>query len=551
MNIRGTGCSGGAFQFFETLQATDGYDVVETIAAQPWVEHGTVGMVGISYPGISQLFVAAQQPPHLAAIAPLSVIADTGRGTLRPGGIYNSGFAQRWATERQHDAEAAPASGQPWAKTRIEAGDQQCVTNQVLRGQAPDALQMIEDNPYWNDLAESLAPELFVDRIHVPVFLAGAWQDEQTGPYFANMLDDFTGTRKKWFTITNGQHTDSLDPAVLDRWIEFLQIYVAQVVPKRPPSAAGVAAAVGTNVWKQEVTLPPDRFADATSLEAARDVFESDPQLRILFENGAGGEPGLPYRAFRRRLRRLAATRHRRARVVLRRGRSVGRRCAVGYRRRANTPTTLRARNRRRLPGDDDSATWVPLPPWDWPAPAADNTLAYESAPLEQDTVMVGTGSVDLWLQADTDDVDVQVTLTEVRPDGNETLVQSGWQRASQRALSDQATLLRPLHTNTEADVAPLPGGEWSEVQVELFPFAHTFRAGSQIRVVVDTPGASRPRWKFDVLDEPAGTKVRVAHGGDHPSRVVLPIVNGVTVAPGLPPCPSLRGQPCRPFTAL
>ena len=84
---------------------------------------------------------------------------------------------------------------------------------------------------------------------------------------------------------------------------------------------------------------------------------------------------------------------------------------------------------------------------------------------------MVGTGSVDLWLQADTDDVDVQVTLTEVRPDGNETLVQSGWQRASQRALSDQATLLRPLHTNTEADVAPLPGGEWSEAQVELFPF--------------------------------------------------------------------------------
>ena len=165
MNIRGTGCSGGAFDFFETLQSTDGYDVVETIAAQPWVEHGKVGMVGISYPGISQLFVAALQPPHLAAIAPLSVIADTGRGTLRPGGIYNTGFAQRWATERQHDAEAAPASGQGWAKTRIDQGDQQCVTNQIVRGQAPDVLQMIDDNPYWNDLAESLAPELFVDKI--------------------------------------------------------------------------------------------------------------------------------------------------------------------------------------------------------------------------------------------------------------------------------------------------------------------------------------------------------------------------------------------------
>ena len=111
--------------------------------------------------------------------------------------------------------------------------------------------------------------------------------------------------------------------------------------------------------------------------------------------------------------------------------------------------------------------------------------------------------------------------------------------------------MLRPLHTNTEADVAPLPDGEWSEARVELFPFAHAFRAGSQIRIIVDTPGASRPRWKFDVLEEPAGTTVQVAHGGDRASRVVLPVVSGVPVAPGLPPCPSLRGQPCRPFTAL
>ena len=38
---------------------------------------GTVGMVGISYPGLTQLFVAATRPPHLAAITPLSVLDDT------------------------------------------------------------------------------------------------------------------------------------------------------------------------------------------------------------------------------------------------------------------------------------------------------------------------------------------------------------------------------------------------------------------------------------------------------------------------------------------
>ena len=35
--MRGTGCSGGAFDFFEPLQSLDGYDVIETIARQPWV----------------------------------------------------------------------------------------------------------------------------------------------------------------------------------------------------------------------------------------------------------------------------------------------------------------------------------------------------------------------------------------------------------------------------------------------------------------------------------------------------------------------------------
>ena len=106
INMRGTGCSGGAFDFFEQLQSTDGYDAVETIAAQPWVAHHKVGLVGLSYPGISQLFVAQLQPPHLASIAPLSVIDDTIKGTLDPGGILNSGFAVAWAKDRQHDARA-------------------------------------------------------------------------------------------------------------------------------------------------------------------------------------------------------------------------------------------------------------------------------------------------------------------------------------------------------------------------------------------------------------------------------------------------------------
>src|SRR5947209_3193167 len=47
VNMRGTGCSGGAYDFFEPLQNLDGYDVIETIAHQPWVLNHKVGMMGI------------------------------------------------------------------------------------------------------------------------------------------------------------------------------------------------------------------------------------------------------------------------------------------------------------------------------------------------------------------------------------------------------------------------------------------------------------------------------------------------------------------------
>ncbi len=145
VNMRGTGCSGGAFDFFEPLQNLDGYDIIETVARQPWVAHHKVGMLGISYGGISQLFTAQTQPPSLAAITPLSVIDQT-QTTLYPGGILNTGFAFNWAQERIHEAQpAGPDSGQPWAYQRIQEGDQTCADNQVLHPEAVDLVGKVRD----------------------------------------------------------------------------------------------------------------------------------------------------------------------------------------------------------------------------------------------------------------------------------------------------------------------------------------------------------------------------------------------------------------------
>src|SRR4051794_23304316 len=292
VNMRGTGCSGGAFNFFEPLQNLDGYDGIETIAAQPWVKNHKVGMMGISYGGISQLFTAQLQPPSLAAISPLSVI-DATASTLYPGGIKNTGFAVNWAKERQQEAKpAGPDGGQEWAYQQIQNGDQTCKQNQVLHGEAQDLLKTIEENSHYNaEVADPLDPVTFVHKINVPVFMACQWQDEQTGGHCPTLAARMTGTQKKWFTFTNGPHVDSLAPETFNRWYDFLSLYVAQ---QAPMENAAVVAAASPVVFQAAmglpqddvVTLPLDAVQTMPTYDLALAAFEKLPSVRVLFDNG-------------------------------------------------------------------------------------------------------------------------------------------------------------------------------------------------------------------------------------------------------------------------
>jgi hypothetical protein len=81
-------------------------------------------------------------------------------------------------------------------------------------------------------------------------------------------------------------------------------------------------------------------------------------------------------------------------------------------------------------------------------------------------------------------------------------------------------------------------------------PFAHIFRAGSRFRLQIDTPGDSRERWRFMLLEYDGPVKNYVAHSAVHPSSIALPLIPDFDVPTPMPPCPSLRGQPCRDFAA-
>jgi predicted acyl esterase len=573
VNMRGTGCSGGAFDFFEPLQSLDGYDVIETIANQPWVLGHKVGMMGISYGGISQLFTARLQPPSLEAISPLSVL-DTTATTLYPGGILNTGFAVAWAKERQKEAKpAGPNKGQAWAYDRIQNGDQTCADNQALHPEAANLSAKIATNSHYHpSVADPLDPVTFVHKIKVPTFLACQWEDEQTGGHCPELVSHFTGTKKKWFTFTNGAHIDSLDPETYNRWYDFLELYVAHQAPSEnqgPTRAAAPAIYQAAMGLPQDdvVTLPPDPIQEQPTYDMALAAFEKLPKIRVLFDNGAGkgpdgnASPGDPYPGFEHSFSRFPI--------------------------RNTTPTTWYFRPKGKLTrkplkiaGTDhytSDASALPLNDygsntgggglwgnasqwdWKWEQNPGGSAVSYVSAPLKSNKTVIGAGAVYAWVRSSTPDVDLQATISEVRPDGNETFVQNGYLRASERKISTgsnnlfkrRSTILNPRPSFRAADSSPMPSDRFVRVAIPLYYEGHVYRANSRIRVTIAAPNGAQPIWSFKKTVPQGTAHVSVAFSPSRPSRLVLPVIRGLKVPTRRPRCHSLRNQPCRPYKAI
>jgi predicted acyl esterase len=541
VNMRGTGCSGGAFDFFEPLQSLDGYDVIETVARQPWVMHHKVGMMGISYGGISQLFTAQLDPPSLAAISPLSVI-DATQTTLYPGGILNTGFAVAWAKERIHDAKpAGPDEGQPWAYKRVQEGDQTCKDNQVLHPEAADLLTKIRENDHYvPKVADPLAPITFVDKIHVPVYMACQWTDEQTGGHCPAMVKHFTGTQRKWFTFTNGTHVDSLAPETFNRWYDFLQLYVAEQAPIVNSAAIRAAAPI---IYQEAmgisgVTLPRDPIQEQPTYEGALEAFEKLRPVRVLFDNGAGSStPGAPVPGFEQSFPGLPVpgTKARSWRLP-----------------RGTFTWDAGARPLTDFTGDTaagENGLWTATPPYQWKEPPAGSGRSSVSEPLTENTAVIGGGAVHVWVKSSKPNVDLQATISEVRPDGKETFVQNGWVRANERKLdAEKSTLLEPVLSLRKRDVRPLPRNRYVKVTIPLYYEGHVYRAGSRIRVTITAPNGDQPIWSFGETDPKGTATVAIASSQRRPSKLILPVVPGVAVPTGVPPCPGLRGEPCRDY---
>ena len=428
VNMRGTGCSGGAYDFFEPLQQTDAYDAIEIIAAQSWVKFNHVGMGGISYPGISQLFAASMQPPSLAAITPMSVISGVDT-TLGPGGIINNGFAVEWGTQV---LDRADPYGQGWEQAQVDAGDTICEENQLLHSQKVDIIQKAFDNQFYTpEVYDPLNPRSFVDRIEVPVFTVGQWQDEQTGGHFPDLWDKFTNAPLVRFTGQNGAHADSASPQVLAEWKYFLDFYVAREVRPVPFLIQIFAPLLFDALFGAPVGLPDHRFLGYASFEEALAAYEAEPPGRILFENGGqSGDPmigpGAAQAAFELALDQWPPAGLVPTSWYLQGDGSLWQVPPVAADSQSNFAHSNEKGAETYAVNDSfeqalPDITWAPWQPG--------RQAVWLTEPLLEDVVLLGPASADLYIQSTADDADLEVMISEVRPDGNEVYITSGWLR--------------------------------------------------------------------------------------------------------------------------
>jgi len=545
VNMRGTGCSGGVFDLFSPAQAADGYDVVEVVARQSWVLHQHVGMVGLSYPGISQLYVAAARPPSLAAITPLSVIDDPWRQQW-PGGIYNSGFTRAWVAARDQQTQAG---GQSWDQRRIDSGDAVALANQSIRSQNLDFERFGRAMENYREVLEARRAAALIERIEVPLYLTGAWQDEQTGSRFATMLEGFRGSPEQRFSLFNGHHPDGFSPMVVLRWYEFLSFHVARRVPKVHELVRALAPAQFAEFFGYIPVLEEDRFSGAADdLEVALAQYRSEPRVRLLFENGAGHE-----------VRGATAHRFEAEATAFPPEDTTTRRwylAADGMLTDAQPSTAAEASYLDDLEAgslaysmellSDLNRFTMPEVPITWTAFAPEHRVRFDSAPLDAPLLIAGSGHIDLWIRPGTTDTAVQATITELRSDDWEQRVQCGWHRLQHAVETAESDELFVDYTFLAGDRRELVAGEWIRRRVPIHPFVHLFRPGSRIRLQLSTPGRDHPFWCFEAPVE-SGASHAVGLGADRSSSLVLPVWTCVPDHPtDLPPPGSLRGQPCR-----
>ena len=167
-DFRGLGSSEGvAWDAMDARESKDAAEIVEWIAEQPWCDGG-VGMWGTSYEAIASIEAAAQNPPHLKAIAPNQGAFDIYEDWFYPGGCANMlGAPGMWGSFMLGLSLMPPTLQDPEGRW-YRIWQDRLETNQPFMLPWPSHPDKDE---YWQSRI------IDVSNITVPTFVMGGWWD--------------------------------------------------------------------------------------------------------------------------------------------------------------------------------------------------------------------------------------------------------------------------------------------------------------------------------------------------------------------------------------
>jgi len=512
-DTRSTGASSGNSQVFGWRYQDDAGELVNWIAEQGWCD-GSVGMIGGSHVGWTQLAAASRKPPALKAIMPAVVPFDGFTGQFFPGGIAMHSFINQ--------AELSDDVTKELGRTRN-------------RLSAPVTDEPPGKQVDWEEVEQLAA----LEHPELPTY---DWANE---PYIDTTCPSGESGRDICSNLVGGVAESGVAIYHLGGWFDGFtrgtcELY-ATLAPTNPSRLAlfpGYHDLLYGFMYDEFGAETPDLLAERLRffdyyLKGISNGFEHDLPILIYNMQGDGWRSELEWPL----------------------ARQVETEFYLGNENTLSDAESQQGADSRKMSLRHDrrydfnlSSRWTGLfaiPPQGAPDMTVQDadSLCYTTTPLPDDVEVTGHPIVRLWISADTEDVDIFVYMEDVDETGRSLMVTEGQLRSGWAALQDK-------NSATDCDIEVLPDLPWHgyekdqyqpglladgrivELVIDLQPTSWTFRAGHSIRLAI--AGANWPDFQLhprlspqndSSADDNINPTIQIHRGALRHSSIILPVI--------------------------
>ena len=449
VDMRGSGNSEGKLIQYEYTdqEQEDGEVVIDWLSKQPFSD-GNVGMFGISWGGFNSIHMAMRNPPALKAIIAVEATDDLYEDDVH----YMDGIAHVDAYEAGQDlANAVPAPpdyliDEEYFENQFDTEPWMLIYKRQQR-----------DGPFWDRASLNTR----YDSIKIPTFLIGGW---------------FDGYR------------DSVP-----RMLEHMSAPVKAMVGPWAHALPHSGYPKPLMEWRHEAVRWFDQW-----LKGVETGIMDEPAFAVYVRHWYPPDPGLEEIPGEWRWEEgfpLERTQY--DDLFLRADHSLAEHAADGGQHTLDYDPTVG------VEGGGSVMWWGDLTPDQ--GPMDDDSLVYDSEPLDEEVEILGFPRAFLNAAADAPLASWVVRLSDVAPDGSITQVAGAGFNGAHRVSSENPTALEP-------------GREYA-LEIELHFTSWVFGPGHRIRVAV-----TNSQWPmFWPTPYPMTTSLRL--GGENATRIVLPVI--------------------------